>query len=184
MKDDAPYAEIVLGTMECARRNLERDGTLMMVVLFLRGTLPLNITPLQWDTDKEKWQRLFLCGSAMKQTQCDGLIVVSDAAIRRFDNISKEDLAYVKENVATEAPLTVPEGMLGRRECIIVQYLNPVSKISDMAVQAYRHEGADRSIVFEERIDQGYMDGMSMDGMIRDMVFDGYDSGMNLQSTE
>jgi hypothetical protein len=104
--------------------------------------------------------------------------------MRCFDNISKKDLAYVQENIATEAPLTVPEGMLGRRECLIVHYLNPVSKISDVAIQAYRYEGEDRRIVFEERLDQECLDGMPMDGSIKDSVFDGYVTDVNLTTLE
>jgi len=182
MKNDAPYAGLVLGFLNCARQLLERDGKLMMVTAFVRDLAPFHVSPILWETDQEKWKKLFACGMIMKKTNCDSLIVVSDAALRSFDKVSKEQAEYIQNNLATESPLTVPEGMLGRRECIIVNYLSPVAKISDMAVQAYRHEGADRHIVFEERIDQELSQGM--DGMIQDMVYDGFAADVDLSTVE
>ena len=182
MKNDAPYAGIVLSFLNCARQLLEHDGKLMMVVAFVRDLAPLHVSPILWETDQEKWQKLFACGMIMKKTNCDSLIVVSDAALRSFDNISKEQSEYVMNNMSTESPLTVPEGMLGRRECIIINYLNPVAKISDMAVQAYRHEGEDRHIVFEERLDLDLSTGM--DGSIKDSVFEGFATDVNLSTIE
>jgi hypothetical protein len=188
MKDDAPYAGVVLKFMELAKENLQRDGQLVMVIGFMRGTEILNISPLRWETDNDKWRKFFAVGAFLKITHCDGLIVVTDAAMRVLTDAPKETINYVMDNLATESPLTLPEGKFGRRECIIVQYLNPVSRISDVVIQAYRHEGPDRHIVFEERFDQRgpLQEAAQFEGEIRDSVYAGYDKSdsMDIKSVE
>ena len=176
MKNDAPYASIVTQVLEMAKENLKRNGSLMPVVLFMKDSRIAGVQPITWDTDAEKWHKYKIIGALLNKSGVDAVIVVSDGAMRMMNNLSKEQVEYINQNLSTEAPLTLPEGKLGRRECVTVWYFDPSQNLSDLAIQASRYEGTDRKIVFEERLDQTTKaEGATYGGAIRDSVFDGYE---------
>lgn len=107
-----------------AKELLEKDGHLAPVALAMKGENVIAPIMLEFETDNEKYATYRAVGDEAKRLSVDRVVMINDAAMRRYDNPEESEKAL--KNYATESPLTYPEDM--REDGIFVQDLNLVTE--------------------------------------------------------
>ena len=109
-------------------------GLAPMIFFFIEDKIA-GISPALFENEDEKHRMLTIAGITSKANGATSVAFVCDAAMRKHENA--ETWKYVNENLATEAPLTYPQGHPSRTECIILLYHDFRTGKSAQLVQEY-----------------------------------------------
>jgi hypothetical protein len=162
--------------MEKAKENLKNDGHLVPIAFMLIKDKLLMI-PIRYQEDAKE-QFFISLGAACKKENGTQILLVLDVAARFLDGMTPDQLKYFKENMATETPLTYPEGSPVRQEAIMVHLYDMTQKdykvdASNMAIQVY-HKDKTGEIVFDDLDKDILPEGTQFDGLILDCLRAGY----------